>query len=152
MFEDHSFIFYIRNLIEFRDMALGEKDDYFDRPIVMTLDSTLLLRVVQKYLLSNPYKISFSTQEGVNERVCSVKTFLDSISLKRESSEGGLFSTLLWLDSSRLEVKSKISFFSIEYVNFSEGKKLNSISNFTWGSCKNRENFNFCLIFARMSP
>ena len=30
-------------------MALGEKDDYFDRPIVITLESTLLLRLVQKY-------------------------------------------------------------------------------------------------------
>ena len=61
-------------------MALGEKDDYFDRPIVITLESTLLLRVVQKYL-SNPYKITFSTQEGVYERVCSVKTFPNLISL-----------------------------------------------------------------------
>ena len=42
-------IFYIPNLIEFWDMALGEKDDYFDQPIVKTLESTLLLRVVQKY-------------------------------------------------------------------------------------------------------
>ena len=76
-------------------MALGEKDDYFYRPIVITLESTLLLRVVQKYQLSNPYKITFSRQEVIYEKVCSVKTFLDSISLKRESSESGQFSTLL---------------------------------------------------------
>ena len=101
-------------------MALGEKDNYFDRPIFITLESTLLLCVVQKYYLSNPYKITFSTQEEVYERVCRVKTYLDTISLKRESSESGLSSTLLCLDSSSLEVKSKLSFF-LEYINISEG-------------------------------
>ena len=76
-------------------MTLGEKDDHFDRPIFITKESTLLLRVVQKYLLSNPNKITFSTKKGVYERVCCVTTLPDSISLKRESSEIGLFSTLL---------------------------------------------------------